>query len=87
MVSSLFATSSVVISPPNRITSSVFNTFSSILQIPDKPNDFFGLHCDVVDIPLNESEGRNWNAIYRASVNEVVNDIVNETEDQNDDEF
>jgi hypothetical protein len=40
----------------------------------DEPNDFFGLHCDVVDIPLNESEGRNWNAIYRASVNEVVNE-------------
>ena len=38
----------------------------------DEPNDFFGLQKDVFDIPLNESEAKNWNEIYRASVNEVI---------------
>lgn len=38
----------------------------------DEPSDFFGLQKDVFDIPLNESEGANWNKIYRASVNEVI---------------
>lgn len=38
----------------------------------DEPSDFFGLQRDVAHIPLNESEAHNWNAIYRASVNEVI---------------
>lgn len=40
----------------------------------DEPSDFFGLQRDVAHIPLNESEAKNWNNIYRASINEVINE-------------